>query len=78
LKKIFFDTDVILDVSIERDIDIKDSVKIINLIESGFAQGCTSSIIFSNIYSQWGFLPPLGAVEVCVATDMPVENPTVQ
>jgi hypothetical protein len=27
-------------------------------------------------YSQWGFLPPLGAVQCCTATGMPVVNPT--
>jgi len=36
LKKIFFDTDVILDISIKRELDIKDSVKLINLLESNF------------------------------------------
>jgi predicted nucleic acid-binding protein len=50
LKKIFFDTDVILDVSIEREMDINDSVKVMNLIENDVHKGYTSSIIFSNIY----------------------------
>jgi len=50
LKKIFFDTDVILDISIEREMDIKDSVKIINFVENGLYSGYTSSIIFSNTY----------------------------
>jgi hypothetical protein len=31
--KIFFDNDVILDISIKREITIKDSVKLINLVE---------------------------------------------
>ena len=48
--KIFFDTDVILDISIKRSIDIKDSVKILNLVEKGLFKGYTSSVIFSNIY----------------------------
>jgi len=50
LKKIFLDTDVILDVSIEREMDIKDSVKIINLVENKLLNGYTSSVIFSNTY----------------------------
>ena len=50
MKNIFFDTDVILDISIERKTDIKDSVKIINLVEDGLYKGYTSSLIFSNIY----------------------------
>jgi hypothetical protein len=32
----------------------------------------------ANIYSQWGFLPLLGAVKVCIVTDMPVVNPAAQ
>ena len=50
MKNIFLDTDVILDISIKREMDIKDSVKLINLIENGLFKGFTSSIIFSNIY----------------------------
>jgi predicted nucleic acid-binding protein len=50
LKKIFFDTDVILDISIKRELDTKDSVKLINLVENGLFEGYTSTIIFSNIY----------------------------
>ena len=50
MKKLFFDTDVILDISITRDIDIKDSVKIMNYVEDGLYKGYTSSIIFSNTY----------------------------
>jgi predicted nucleic acid-binding protein len=50
LKKIFLDTDVILDISIEREMDIKDSVKISNLVENGLYNGYTSSIIFTNTY----------------------------
>jgi len=50
LKKIFFDTDVILDISIKRELDIKDSVKLINLVENGLYKGYTSTIIFSNTY----------------------------
>jgi predicted nucleic acid-binding protein len=50
LKKLFFDTDVILDISITREIDIKDSVKLVNLVENGLYKGFTSTIIFSNIH----------------------------
>ena len=50
MKSFFFDTDIILDISIKREINIKDSVKILNSIEKGEYKGYTSSIIFSNIY----------------------------
>jgi predicted nucleic acid-binding protein len=50
LKNIFFDADVILDVSIARENNIKDSVKIINLVEDGLYRGYTSSVIFTNVY----------------------------
>jgi hypothetical protein len=39
-----------LDVSIKRELDIKDSVKLINLVENGLFKGYTSTIIFSNTY----------------------------
>ncbi|MDR3247995.1 MAG: PIN domain-containing protein [Treponema sp.] len=48
--KLFFDNDVILDISIERQIDIKDSVKLINLVEEGTYKGFTSSVILTNTY----------------------------
>jgi hypothetical protein len=48
--KIFFDNDVILDISIERGIDIKDSVKLINMVEDDDYKGYTSSVIFTNTY----------------------------
>jgi predicted nucleic acid-binding protein len=41
---------VILDISIKRELDIKDSVKLINLVENGLFKGYTSTIIFSNTY----------------------------
>ena len=41
---------MILDISIKREMDIKDSVKILNYIEKGFYNGYTSSVIFSNTY----------------------------
>ena len=50
MKKLFFDTDVILDISIAREMDIKDSVKLINLVEMGVYKGYTSSVIFTNIH----------------------------
>jgi predicted nucleic acid-binding protein len=49
-EKIFFDNDVILDISIKREIDINDSVKLINLVEGGEYKGFTSSVIFTNTY----------------------------
>ncbi|GHV20526.1 PIN domain-containing protein [Spirochaetia bacterium] len=52
--KIFFDNDIILDVSIERDRSLRnavnDAVKLINLVESGEYKGYTSSLIFTNTY----------------------------
>jgi hypothetical protein len=39
---------VILDISIKREMDIKESVKIINFVEEGLYDGYTSSIIFAN------------------------------
>jgi predicted nucleic acid-binding protein len=49
-EKLFFDNDVILDISIDRENDIQDSVKLINLVEEGEFQGYTSSVIFTNTY----------------------------
>jgi predicted nucleic acid-binding protein len=49
-EKLYFDNDVILDISVERAIDIKDSVKLINLVEDGTYKGHTSSVIFINTY----------------------------
>jgi predicted nucleic acid-binding protein len=48
--KLFFDNDVILDISIERQVDIRDSVALINLVEEGVYKGFTSSVIFTNTY----------------------------
>jgi predicted nucleic acid-binding protein len=48
--KIFLDNDVILDISIARETDIKDSVKLINMVEAGEFKGYTSSVIFTNTY----------------------------
>jgi predicted nucleic acid-binding protein len=49
-EKIFFDNDVILDISIKRDNDIKDSIKLVNLAEEGEYRGYTSSVILTNTY----------------------------
>jgi predicted nucleic acid-binding protein len=48
--KIFFDNDVILDISIKRENDIKDSIKLVNIAEEGEYRGYTSSVIFTNTY----------------------------
>jgi len=50
MKKIFFDNDVILDISIKRELDVKDSVVLLNLVEDGLISGYTSSVIFTNTY----------------------------
>jgi predicted nucleic acid-binding protein len=49
-EKLYFDNDVILDVSIERDFDVKDSVQLINLVEDGVFKGYTSAVICTNTY----------------------------
>ena len=52
--KIFFDNDIILDISIERDRSLRnavhDAVKLISLVEAGEYKGYTSSLIFTNTY----------------------------
>jgi predicted nucleic acid-binding protein len=48
--KLFFDNDVILDISIERQAGIRDSVILINLADEGVYKGFTSSVIFTNTY----------------------------
>ncbi|GHV87026.1 PIN domain-containing protein [Spirochaetia bacterium] len=52
--KIFFDNDIILDISIKRDRSLRnavnDAVKLINLVEAGEYKGYTSSLIFTNTY----------------------------
>jgi len=50
MKKIYFDNDVILDISIKRELDVKDSVVLLNLVEAGLFKGYTSSVIFTNTY----------------------------
>jgi predicted nucleic acid-binding protein len=53
-EKLFFDNDIILDISIERDKslknDVNEAIKLINLVESGEYKGYTSTIIFTNTY----------------------------
>jgi predicted nucleic acid-binding protein len=52
--KLFFDTDIILDISIGRDEslkhDVTEAIKLINFVESGEYKGYTSTIIFTNTY----------------------------
>jgi len=47
---LFIDSDVILDVSIERSVDITDSRKILCLVEDNIVKGFTSSLVFANLY----------------------------
>ncbi|MDR1108769.1 MAG: PIN domain-containing protein [Spirochaetaceae bacterium] len=54
MEKLFFDNDIILDISIKRDDslenDINEAVKLINLVESGAYKGYTSTVVFTNTY----------------------------
>jgi predicted nucleic acid-binding protein len=53
-EKLFFDNDIILDISIARNAslenDVNEAVKLINLVESGEYEGYTSTVIFTNTY----------------------------
>jgi predicted nucleic acid-binding protein len=53
-EKLFFDTDIILDVSIRRGEllknDVSDAIKLINLVEADEYKGYTSTVIFTNTY----------------------------
>jgi predicted nucleic acid-binding protein len=53
-EKLFFDNDIILDVSIQRDEllknDVSDAIKLINLVEADEYRGYTSTVIFTNTY----------------------------
>jgi len=49
-EKIFFDTDVILDISTGREPFFADSAKLLSLVEKGEYKGFASSLSFSNIY----------------------------
>jgi len=50
IKKIFFDTDVILDVILKRQLHFAPSQQVMSLAESGLIQGHTSSLIIANCY----------------------------
>ena len=53
-EKLFFDNDVILDISIQRDEllknDVNEAIKLINLVEADEYKGYTSTVIFTNTY----------------------------
>ena len=49
-KKVFFDSDVILDISTERKPFLSNSVHLLNLVEGKEYDGYTSSVIFTNVY----------------------------
>jgi predicted nucleic acid-binding protein len=53
-EKLFFDNDIIMDISIDRDAllenDVNEAVKLINLVEAGEYEGYTSTVIFTNTY----------------------------
>ncbi len=49
-KKIFIDTDVILDLVFERKPFFYDSQKILSLVEKNYFTGFTSSLILANCY----------------------------
>jgi hypothetical protein len=54
IEKLFFDNDIILDISLKRDESLKndtnDTIKLINLVESGEYKGYTSTVVFTNTY----------------------------
>jgi predicted nucleic acid-binding protein len=54
MEKLFFDNDIILDISIKRDEllenDAQEAIKLINLVEAGEYKGYTSTVIFTNTY----------------------------
>ena len=53
-EKLFFDNDVILDISVQRDEllknDVNEAIKLINLVEADEYKGYTSTVIFTNTY----------------------------
>jgi predicted nucleic acid-binding protein len=53
-EKLFFDNDIILDISIERDDllenDVHEAITLINLVEAGEYKGYTSAVVFTNTY----------------------------
>jgi len=50
MEKIFIDTDVLLDVLLNREPHVKNSSKILAYIEKNLFKGYTSSLILSNCY----------------------------
>jgi predicted nucleic acid-binding protein len=54
IEKLYFDNDIILDISVKRDEllenDANEAIKLINLVESGEYKGYTSTVIFTNTY----------------------------
>ena len=49
-KRLFFDSDVILDISTNRKPFSADAIRLMSLVEGGKYEGFTSSLIFTNIY----------------------------
>jgi predicted nucleic acid-binding protein len=49
-EKIFIDTDIILDVVLEREPFFSDSQKLLSLVEGNYFQGFTSSLVIANCY----------------------------
>ena len=49
-EKIFIDTDIILDVILEREPFFSDSQKLLSLVEGNYFQGFTSSLVIANCY----------------------------
>ena len=50
MSPIFLDTDIILDVFAERQPFYTPAAQVLTLVETGQIRGCTSSLIFSNLY----------------------------
>ncbi len=50
MKKVFIDSDVILDVLAQREPFFGDSARILSLCEKKKVQGCTTALVFANIY----------------------------
>jgi hypothetical protein len=54
MEKLFFDNDIILDISIKRnellENDVNEAIQLINRVEAGEYKGYTSTVIFTNTY----------------------------
>jgi predicted nucleic acid-binding protein len=50
IRKVFIDTDIILDVALARKGFLEDSRLVLSLVENGMLLGFTSSIVISNTY----------------------------